>query len=325
MNNKPTIAILDGYTTVQTDLSWNIFESVANVFAYDRTSPEKIIERAKDADAIFTNKVPMFRKQIENLPKLKYIGVLATGYNNVDLQCAKERGIVVTNIASYGTPSVAQAVFAHILNISNQTALHAKSVRNGDWCKSADICYCLSSQTELANRTLGIIGFGAIGRKVAEIANGFDMKTIAFSPSRKSGEIIGKTQIKSIDEIFEQSDIISLNCPLNAQTEKIINSANIAKCKQGAWIINTGRGGLIDEYALADALKSGKIAYAGLDVLSTEPPTEDNPLLKLENCFITPHNAWTSSSARQRLINICFNNFKSWLDGETPVKNSIIL
>ena len=233
--------------------------------------------------------------------------------------------IVVTNIASYGTPSVAQAVFAHILNISNQTALHAKSVRNGDWCKSADICYCLSSQTELANRTLGIIGFGAIGRKVAEIANGFDMKTIAFSPSRKSGEIIGKTQIKSIDEIFEQSDIISLNCPLNAQTEKIINSANIAKCKQGAWIINTGRGGLIDEYALADALKSDKIAFAGLDVLSTEPPTEDNPLLKLENCFITPHNAWTSSSARQRLINICFNNFKSWLDGETPVKNSIIL
>ena len=325
MQNKPTIVILDGYTTVQNDLSWNIFNQVANVVAYDRTPPEKIIERAKDADAVFTNKVPMFRPQIENLPKLKYIGVLATGYNNVDLQCAKERGIVATNIASYGTQSVAQAVFAHILNIANRTALHAESVHNGDWCKSADICYCLTSQTELENLTLGIIGFGAIGRKVAEIANGFGMKTIAFSPSRKANETIGKTQIKTIDEIFAQSDIISLNCPLNEKTEKIINAQNITKCKRGAWLINTGRGGLIDEFALADALKSGQIAYAGLDVLSVEPPTKENPLLQIENCFITPHNAWTSASARQRLINICFENFTSWLNGERPVKNSIIL
>ena len=307
------LVILDGYMATREDLNWNALSDFAQVEIFDRTPPEKIIERSIDADAVFTNKVPFFKEQIQQLPKLKYIGVLATGYNNVDLQFARERGIVVTNIPAYGTNSVAQEVFAHILNISNRVELHSNSVHAGHWCKSSDICYCLTQQTELANLTLGIIGFGAIGQKVAQIAEAFDMRVLAYSPSKKIGDLYGKTRIASIDEIFAESDIISLNCPLTSATDKIINAQNIAKCKHGVWIINTGRGGLIDEHALAEALKSGSVAYAGVDVLSVEPPVVENPLLSCSNCFITPHNAWTTQSARKRLIDTAINNFKSWL------------
>ncbi len=309
------LVILDGYMATREDLNWNSLSNFTQVEVFDRTPPEKIIERSIDADAVFTNKVPFFKEQIDQLPKLKYIGVLATGYNNVDLQLTRERGIVVSNIPAYGTNSVTQEVFAHILNISNRVELHSNSVHVGDWCKSPDICYCLTPQTELANRTLGIIGFGAIGQKVAQIAEAFDMQVLAYSPSKKKGDVYGKTRIASIDEIFAQSDIISLNCPLTSATEKIINSENIAKCKHGVWIINTGRGGLIDEQALATALKNGSVGYAGVDVLSVEPPVAENPLLSCSNCFITPHNAWTTQSARKRLIDTAINNFKVWVEG----------
>lgn len=309
------LVILDGYMATREDLDWNALSNFAQVEIFDRTPPEKIIERSIDADAVFTNKVPFFKEQIVQLPNLKYIGVLATGYNNVDLQLARERGITVTNIPAYGTSSVAQEVFAHILNISNRIELHSNSVHTGDWCKSPDVCYCLTQQTELANLTLGIIGFGAIGKKVSQIAEAFDMRVLAYSPSKKVGDTYGKTRIADIDEIFAQSDIISLNCPLTSATEKIINSENIAKCKRGVWIINTGRGGLIDELALAQALKNGSVGYAGVDVLSVEPPVAENPLLSCDNCFITPHNAWTTQSARKRLIDIAINNFKAWING----------
>ncbi len=315
---KMKIAILDGFTTIQNDLNWDEFRDIADVVAFDRTPTEKIVERAIDADAVFTNKVPFFAEQLDALPNLKYIGVLATGYNNVDIKLAKERGITVCNIPAYGTDSVAQAVFAHILNISNRLHEHALSVRAGDWCKSPDIAYCLTTQTELCNLTLGIVGFGAIGRKVAQIAEAFGMNVLAFSPSRKVGEKIGNVEIVPLEKIFSQSDIVSLNCPLNENTKEIINAKTLAMFKSSAWLINTGRGQLINEADLANVLTSGKLAFAGLDVLSCEPPREDNPLLKLNNCFITPHNAWTTRAARKRLIKICLDNFKAW-QNETPI------
>ena len=316
MDKKMKIAVLDGYTTTRDDLDWSCFAPYAEVAAFDRTPKDKIIERALEADAVFTNKVPMFAEQLDALPKLKYIGVLATGFNNIDVPLCAKRGIAATNIPAYSTDSVAQEVFAHILNISNRVALHAQSVRRGDWCKSPDICYCLSPQTELAGKTLGIVGFGAIGRKVAQIARAFSMKTIAYSPSKKAGDVFDGTRIATLDEIFSESDIVSLNCPLKPETDRLVRAENIAKFKRGAWLVNTGRGGLVDERDLAEALQSGQIAYAGLDVLSVEPPPPDNPLLKLENCFITPHIAWTTSAARRRLMSICLQNFSAWLGGE---------
>ena len=312
MNNKLKIAVLDGFTTVGHDLNWDAFKQYADIVVFDRTPKEKIIERASDADAVFTNKVPLFKEQLDALPKLRYIGVLATGYNNVDVRLAAERGIVVTNIPQYGTDSVAQAVFAHILNISNRVAVHAEAVRSGVWCKSADVCFRLTEQVELAGKTLGIIGFGAIGRKVARIAEAFSMNVLAFAPSREIGEFYGAARICPVDEIFASSDIVSLNCPLNEKTAKIITAQSLSKFKRGAWLINPGRGGLIDENALADALNSGRVAFAGLDVLSVEPPAGGNPLLGLSNCFITPHNAWTTTEARRRLLGICLENFKAW-------------
>lgn len=316
MDKKMKIAVLDGYTTTRDDLDWSCFAPYAEVVAFDRTPKDKIVERALEADAVFTNKVPMFAEQLDALPKLKYIGVLATGFNNIDVPLCAKRGIAATNIPAYSTDSVAQEVFAHILNISNRVALHAQSVRRGDWCKSPDICYCLAPQTELAGKTLGIVGFGAIGRKVAQIARAFSMNVVAFSPSKKAGDVFDGVRIATLDEVFSESDIVSLNCPLKPETDRLIRAENIAKFRRGAWLVNTGRGGLVDERDLAEALQSGQIAYAGLDVLSTEPPPPDNPLLKLENCFITPHIAWTTSAARRRLVSICLQNFRAWLGGE---------
>ena len=315
MNAKPKLVVLDGYTAVFDDLDWRAFDAIADAEVYQRTPPDKIIERAANADAVFTNKVPLFRGQLDALPKLKYIGVLATGYNNVDIPLARSRGITVTNIPSYGTESVAQQVFAHILNMANRVADHAASVRAGAWCSSKDICYCLTRQTELSGLTLGIVGYGAIGRAAARIGAAFGMKVLACRRSGKIGEIDGCAQIASLGDVLAKSDIVSLNCPLNEKTDKIINAQTIAKMKRGAWLVNTGRGGLVDEPALAAALKSGQIAFAGVDVLSSEPPKPDNPLLGLENCFITPHNAWTTTAARRRLLKICFDNFAAWLAG----------
>ena len=309
------IVILDGYTTIRDDLNWQVFEELGNVDVYERTPPELVIERAKDAEVILTNKVFLGKEQLQNLPKLKYVGILATGYNNIDLDTARNLGIVVTNIPNYGTDSVAQCIFAHILNISNAIETHSQAVKNGAWTKSPDICFCLTKQVELANLTLGLIGYGAIGKKTAQIAKAFSMNVIAHTPRLELGKTDQFATYTSLDDIFAKSDIIAMCCPLNAQTDKIINAQSIAKMKDGAWIINTGRGGLIDEPALADALKSGKIGAIGVDVLSVEPPSADNPLISAPNSNISPHNAWTTTQARQRLIDIAFNNLKSWING----------
>lgn len=316
------IVVMDGKGVVQDDLNWKAFENLGNLSVYDRTPSDKIIERAKDADVVLSNKVPFFDEQISLLKNLKYIGVLATGYNNVDLQAARARKIEVTNIPSYGSDSVAQAVFAHILNIAVQTEEHSQAVRSGAWTKCPDLCFCLKPQIEIANLKLGIFGYGEIGRRVAKIGKAFGMDVCAYSPSKKAGTSDNDVKFVSENEIFEISDVISLNCALNTQTEKIINSKTISKMKDGAWLINTGRGGLVDEEALAQALNSGKLGSAGLDVLSTEPPKANNPLLSAKNCHISPHNAWTTKSARMRLIDIAYKNLESWIEGKT--KNSLI-
>lgn len=315
------IVILDAYTSSLDDLNWDAFKTLGELTVYDRTPKDKIIERAKDADAVLTNKVPMFKDQLDRLPNLKYLGILATGYNNVDLEEAKRRGIPVTNIPAYGTDSVAQAVFAHILNIANMTEAHSIEVRKGAWTKSPDMAMTLGRLTELAGMKLGVIGYGAIGRRVAEIGKAFGMEVSAFSPSRTPGTSENGVSFKTRDEIFSTSDVISLNAPLNSDTRGMVNADTIKMMKDGVWIINTGRGPLIDDAALADALNSGKVGAAGLDVLSKEPPPADNPLLSAKNCHLTPHNAWMTHAARKRLIGIAFGNLKSWMDGH--VQNDV--
>ncbi len=309
------IAILDGFTCVRDDLDWSAIEALADVSAYDRTPSECIVERALGADVVLTNKVPMFEPQLRALPGLKYIGVLATGYNNVDLALAKKLGILVSNVPEYGSDSVAQAAFAHILNISNAVGRHSEAVAAGAWGKCPDVCFCLTRQVELAGKVMGIIGYGAIGSKVARIAAAFGMRVKAYSPSRKPGSSDSVVEFVGMDEIFGQSDIISLNCLLNDATKDIICSRNISKMKRGVWIINTGRGGLVNEADLAAALLSGQVGAAGIDVLCKEPPAGGNVLIGLPNCFITPHNAWTSREARSRLINTVAENISSWISG----------
>lgn len=310
------IVILDAFTSVRDDLNWNAFEAVAKVDAFDRTSPDQVVERCAGAEVVLTNKVVLNSAHFEELPDLKYVGVLATGFNNVDLSAARARGIDVTNIPAYSTDSVAQAVFSHILEFANMTAKHAAAVREGQWSTSKDICFSLGRLTELAGMTLGIIGYGAIGKTVAKIARAFGMKVIAYTPRLKVGCSDIFATFASLDEVFAASDIVSLNCPLNDFTRGIINEKNIAKMKDGAWIINTGRGSLVDERALAEALRSGKIGAAGLDVLSSEPPSSANPLIGAPNCNITPHNAWTTYAARKRLLDIALDNLNSWIAGE---------
>jgi len=314
MENFKTV-ILDGLTASQDDLNWDALKALGDVEVFDRTPRELIIERAENADAVLTNKVPLYAEQLALLPKLKYVGVLATGYNNVDIEEAARRKIPVTNIPAYGTDSVAQLVFAHILNIANGVWACADSVSRGGWSRSIDITYRVVPQVELAGLRLGVIGYGTIGRKVAQIGLAFGMKISAFSPSRGTSGRDGAVEFKSVDEIFAESDIISLNCPLTDKTRNIIDAAAIAKMKRGVWIINTGRGPLIDEAALAAALDTGRVGAAGLDVLSREPPKDGNPLIGAKNCFITPHIAWTTSAARRRLMEIAFENLKAWKNG----------
>jgi len=309
------IAILDGYTAVRDDLDWSALKSLGEVSAFDRTPPELVLERSRGAQIILTNKVVLGRSHFEQLPELKYIGILATGCNNIDLAAAREFGIDVSNIPRYGTDSVAQEIFAHILNIANAVETHSEAVRGGAWTASPDICFCLTRQTELAGKTLGLVGYGAIGKKTAQIASAFSMKVLAHTPRLEIGGSDGTALYAPLDEIFSKSDIVALCCPLTPETANIINAENIRKMKDGAWIVNTGRGGLVDERALAEALKSGKIGAAGVDVLSAEPPKADNPLLSAPNCHITPHNAWTTREARARLVKIACENVASWLEG----------
>ena len=307
------IAVLDGFTLNPGDLSWDGIKKLRKCSIYERTPPGLTVERAKHAEVIFTNKVVFDKKVIEQLPNLKYIGVLATGYNVVDINAAKNAGIIVTNIPAYSTNSVAQMVFSHILNFTQNVAIHAESVKNGDWAKSIDFAYWKTPQTELAGKTLGIIGFGKIGQAVAKIALAFGMKVIFNNRSLKRTEI--KAVQVELETVFSESDFISINCPLTEENAGFINRSALAKMKKTAFLINTGRGPLINESDLAEALNNETIAGAGLDVLSLEPASPDNPLPKAKNCFITPHIAWATYEARTRLMEIATKNLTAFLEG----------
>lgn len=308
------IVVLDGYALNPGDLSWEGLKKLGDCQIFDRTKPEEVFSRIIDVEAVITNKVIIDKHMLSQLPALEYIGVTATGYNVVDVLAATERNIVVTNIPAYSTDSVAQLVFSHILNVTNRVELHANSVKAGSWTRNPDFAYWKTPQVELAGKTLGIIGFGRIGRKVAEIALAFGMKVVFQNRSVKNELPEGMVQ-KSLGEVFSESDFLSLNCPLTSENAAFVNKSRIETMKPAAVLINTGRGALINEADLAEALNSGRIAAACLDVLSTEPPLQQNPLISAKNCFITPHIAWATFEARQRLMNITVENLKNYLSG----------
>jgi glycerate dehydrogenase len=307
------IVLLDGYTMNPGDLNWDELKQIGNVEIFDRTSHEDVVSRSKDADILLTNKVLLTKEIIQQLPKLKYIGLLSTGTNVVDLQFARSKNIPVTNVPAYSTASVAQMTFAFILEICSRVGDHNESVKKGDWQNSVDFCYWKTPLIELEGRTIGLIGLGNIGKQVAKIAQSFDMKVLV---NRKKQEPHTGIEYVSLDVLFKQSDIISLHCPLTPETESIINKSSIDKMKDGAIVINTGRGQLIDENALASALNNGKIAGAGLDVLCSEPPKNGSPLIGAKNCYITPHIAWASKAARERLYNTVIENIISFIKGK---------
>ena len=309
------IAVLDGYTVNPGDLTWDELSAFGEVSLYDRTPSDQIITRADGCEIIFTNKTPLTADTIALLPSLRYIGVLATGYNVVDIRAAREAGIAVTNIPAYGTQSVAQMVFAHLLGICQQVSAHNEAVKNGEWSKKVDFCFWNYPLIELAGKTMGVIGFGRIGQAVSRIAQAMDMIVIATDPSPKAVPKEMNVRVTSLNDLLRQSDVISLHCPLAENTEGIINRETLSMMKNGVILINTSRGQLIVEDDLVEALKSGKVSAAGLDVLQTEPPPEDHPLLSLPNCIITPHIAWAPREARLRLMSIAYENLRSFLAG----------
>jgi glycerate dehydrogenase len=308
------IVILDGYTANPGDLSWEGLKELGEVTVYDRTLPSETVTRAAGAEIVLTNKVIIGREEMAQLPHLQYIGVLATGYNVVDLKAAQERGIIVTNVPAYSTESVAQMVFAHLLTVTNHTERYAIGNRQGRWSNSPDFCYYDESIHELAGKTFGIVGLGNIGRRVAQIALAFGMKVKALTskPAEALPDGIQKTDIK---ELFQTSDVISLHCPLTPDTYHLINKETIEWMNPGAILINTGRGPLVDDFALASALKAGRIKVYCADVMTEEPPKADNPLLKVKNAYITPHIAWATFEARQRLIQVATDNVRAFLSG----------
>ena len=309
------IVILDGYTSNPGDLSWKPLEDTGQLTVYDRTRPDEIIGRAKDAEIVLTNKVCLRRQEIEQLPSLKYIGVLATGYNVVDLEAAREHGITVTNVPAYSTESVAQMVFSHLLTVTNHTEHYAIQNRAGKWTASPDFSYWDTPLTELAGKTFGIVGLGNIGQRVAAIASAFGMKVVAFTS--KAADMLPQ-YIEKISwyGLLEESDVLSLHCPLTSDTHHLIDREALQKMKSSAILINTGRGPLVNDQDVADALHDNRLRAFCADVLTEEPPKSDNPLLKCENAYITPHIAWATREARQRLINICTENVRAYLDGE---------
>jgi len=308
------IVVLDGYTLNPGDLTWKDLEALGQCTVYDRTEPKEVVPRAKDADIAITNKTMLSSDVIKQLPKLKYIGVLATGYNVVDIEAARHAGIPVTNVPAYSTPSVAQLVFAHLLNLAHHVGAHSETVRSGRWVSCVDFCYWDTPLIELAGLTMGIIGFGRIGQATAKLALAFGMKVIAYDVVTPSSVPEG-CQFVGLEDVFRSSDVVSLHCPLTPQTQNIINRECLELMKKTAFLINAGRGPLVDEQALAEALNNEEIAGAGLDVLSSEPPEKDNPLLKAKNCFITPHIAWATRAARQRLLKVVVDNVASFLAG----------
>ena len=308
------IVVLDGYGLNPGDLSWESMQALGELEVFDRTSPAELHQRASDAEALITNKTIISAEDMKALPQLKYIGVLATGYNVVDIDAAKALGIVVTNIPAYSTRSVAQMVFAHLLNITQRVGHYADENNKGRWTNNADFCYWDTPLVELDGKKIGIIGYGNIGQAVAAIATALGMKVYVYS-SKPQFLLPQGVQRMSIDEIFQECDVVSLHCPLTDDTNGMVNSTRLNSMKSSAILINTGRGPLVNEQDLADALNNGVIAAAGLDVLSTEPPRKDNPLLTAKNCFITPHIAWATKEARIRLMDIAVNNLKSYIGG----------
>ncbi|MCE5285890.1 MAG: D-2-hydroxyacid dehydrogenase [Pelosinus sp.] len=309
------IVILDGYTENPGDLSWEGFEKLGNLTVYDRTPGEKIIERIGKAEAVIVNKTPIDKKVFDACPTIKYVGVLATGYNVVDINAAKEKGIVVCNIPTYGTDAVGQFAIALLLEICHHTAHHSDAVHAGRWENNKDWCFWDYPLIELAGKTMGIIGFGRIGQTTGRIAKALGMEVIAYDEYQSdAGREIAK--YVSLDKLFADSDVISLHCPLFPSTEGMINKENIAKMKDGVILINNSRGPLINEADLAEALNSGKVYAAGLDVVSTEPIKGNNPLLKAKNCIITPHISWAPKESRKRLMDIAVDNLAAFIEGK---------
>lgn len=306
------ICVLDGFTTNPGDLSWDWLYDCGECTVYDRTPAELIAERCENCEIIITNKTPLRRELLETLPELKYVGLLSTGYNIVDWEYCKEKGIPVCNIPSYSTSAVAQLVFALILEHTNSVSVHSSSVHSGEWSACKDFCYWKTPLTELCGKTIGIIGFGKIGKAVAKIAAAFGMKVIANTNHPSPFESV---EFTGVDELLSRSDFVSIHCPLTPKTEGMVNAEFLSKMKNDAILINTSRGQVVDEKALADALKNGDIAGAGLDVLCTEPPSADCPLLGIKNCFITPHIAWAGLETRERLMEICKENVMAYLNG----------
>lgn len=309
------IVILDGYTENPGDLSWEGFEKLGELTVYDRTLEEEIVSRIGDAEIVITNKTPITQTTLDACRHVKYIGVLATGYNIVDVDAAKAKGIPVCNIPAYGTSAVAQMTMAMLLEICHHVAAHSDAVKQGEWSSNPDFCFWKYPLTELKGKTFGVIGFGRIGQETAKLAKAFGMRILAYSRSEsEAGRQIGA--YVSLETLLKESDVISLHCPLFPSTQGIINKDSLAKMKDGVILLNTSRGPLIVEEDLADALKNGKVSFAAVDVVSTEPIRMDNPLLSCENCFITPHIAWAPRESRQRLMNIAVENLKGFLDGK---------
>ena len=309
------IVILDGYTANPGDLSWKALEEMGELTVYERTKPEETIDKAKDAEVVLTNKVLLKRQEIEQLPKLRYIGVLATGYNVVDLEAAREHGIIVTNVPAYSTLSVAQMVFSHLLTVTNHTEHYARQNREGKWTASPDFSYMDMPVTELAGKTFGIVGLGNIGQRVAMIAAAFDMSVVAYT-SKSADQLPPYIQKRTLDEVLAESDVLSLHCPLTPDTQHLVNRQTLQKMKPSAIIINTGRGPLSSDQDVANALNNNRLKAFCADVLTEEPPKADNPLLRCENAYITPHIAWASSEARVRLLDVAINNVRAFLDGK---------
>jgi len=305
------ITVLDGFTLNPGDLSWDELKSLGHCEIYERTSPAELAKRASGKEILLTNKTVLDGSAIRSLPRLKYIGVLATGTNVVDLDAARERSVIVTNVPAYGTKSVAQTTFALLLELAQGVGHHSRTVHEGRWSRSMDFCYWDQPLVELSGLTLGIVGFGRIGRAVAELARAFGMSVIVFAPKPKPAPDF--VRYVELETLFRQSDVVTLHCPLTPETRDLVNGLRLSWMKPSAFLLNTSRGQLVDERALADALNGSRLAGAGLDVLSIEPPKLDNPLLKARNCIITPHFAWGTRAARSRLMRIAVENVRAFL------------
>lgn len=322
MKEDLKIVVLDGYTLNPGDLSWKDLEALGTVKIYDRTHPGEVVERVTGAQIVLTNKTVLDGEALSQLPDLKYIGVLATGYNVVNLEAARRQGITVTNIPAYSTDSVAQMVFAHLLNITQRVGHYAEEVASGHWTKQADFSYWNTPLVELAGKTLGVIGLGHTGMATARIALAFGMQVLAYT-SKSAAELpAGIRKADSLEQVFSDSNVVSLHCPLTETTKNLVNMERLKLMKREAVLINTGRGGLVNETDLAEALEKGLLAAAGVDVLSSEPPVPGHPLVGVKNCFITPHIAWATLEARQRLMGQAVRNIEAFLSGQ-PI-NTVI-